>query len=499
MANQKPEQLSRGCVALINLVLSLIGLFFLAIVLLPGIASMPPWVKNLKNFTLIEKKQTLGPVFTLNTTEREQADKVLIINTQYRGAPLSQIFKSPKDIAHYQVFMTLKSPNDNQINWENSLPQSKINTVNPIKVVSDYRNLLIMDGHLLKSIEQATGKLLWQKQLSDRINPLCESCLQISLNNLAIALTEDQVLYVFEMSSGVTRWQMRLKNPLSRGQGFTIEQDFLIILDQILGNGQNKFVFSHYNLKDGQLLKQLPIADLNPEDYFLWEKGELICLQNSPKTTFMKVFNPGTGKINWQTALPENFKVKNTDFNKYSYTSEWLSADIQYFYLNIYASANENYIFKINRDTGQVSPLLQTDDYEFRIINSDANYLIINAIRTRGSLKSEIWVLEKKSGKIKVKHSLKSNHIYKKQSNRIMWDARIRQNKLLVLEFNDNNGNFHLAYVDLLDGNLFNERNFTLKPDFWTGITWTSKQAFLSIRNVYKLDLEKGVMMVEYP
>lgn len=499
MANQKPEHLSRGCVALINLVLSLIGLFFLAIVLLPGLANVPPWVKNLKNFTLIEKKQALGRVFTLNTTEREQAGKVLIINTQYRGTPLAEIFKNPNEVLRYQVFITLKSTDKNQSDWETSLSQSKVNTVNPLKVVSNYQYLLIMDGHLLKSVEQSTGKIQWQKQLSDRISPICESCLQISLNNVIVALTEDQVLYVLEPTSGLTRWQMRLKNHISNGQGLMIVQNTLILTDQINENGQNKLALIHYNLNDGKIIKQMLLPNLSLEDYFFWYEDEFMSLQTTKKPSVLKVFNPNNAKLKWQVNLSGNFSPQRADFDKYNYPSEWFSSDIQFFYLNAYASANENYLFKINRDNGQVFQLLNTDDYEFRIVSIEANDLIVNAIRTRGSFKSEIWVIDKKLAKIKAKYPLKVNQSYKKLSNRTLWDARIRQNKLIVLEFNETNGNLHLVYVDLTDGNIFNERNFSLKPDTWTGVTWTSKQAFLSIRNVYKLDLDNGTMLVEYP
>jgi hypothetical protein len=53
--------------------------------------------------------------------------------------------------------------------------------------------------------------------------------------------------------------------------------------------------------------------------------------------------------------------------------------------------------------------------------------------------------------------------------------------------------------LDVPTGQVVNETSSRLDNDFWTGVTWTSESAYLTIRNLYRVDLETGKAAWEWP
>jgi hypothetical protein len=53
--------------------------------------------------------------------------------------------------------------------------------------------------------------------------------------------------------------------------------------------------------------------------------------------------------------------------------------------------------------------------------------------------------------------------------------------------------------IDVPTGRVMYETSSRLDDDFWTGVTWTSNTAYLTVRNLHSVDLETGRTAWEWP
>jgi hypothetical protein len=500
MNEHKPEKISRGCAALGNLFFSGILLLILMVVLVPGWIELPTWVKNLKNLTLIEKRQVWAAPQTFTLNEREKVDNLLIFNTRFKGTPLSDVLAKNTDLGKQEVFLAYKSVTATKPSWEIQLENTSIQNIDKIKHQFDFQNLYVMDGSYLKSYNRTQGQLNWSRKLNDVIHPNCPNCLQITLGKIGLVLTQDQMLYGIELAKGNIIWENRLNTPDGLGRSFYHNEEKIWLIDQTSPNPESPAELKVFGLADGSLLQRFTLPDLDFYAPFFWQDGQLYGFGKVKNQKYTLLNYDLTGKIRWQTALPNDFtppSVRQKSNNLVQ--NEWFLINGKALYLNWALPNLMSQIWKIDLIDGKSTLLLEDDSYQFFFLGEYANQLIINTFRKRGSAKNEIWLLEKNGSKINVKFPLKSTQKLHTNSRGLQWSANIRQNKLLVLEFVENTGTLFLTWIDLQDGKTFSEHHFSAKSDVWSGVAWTNQQVFLSIRNLYRLDLNTNTLFTEFP
>jgi hypothetical protein len=500
MNEHKPEKISRGCAALGNLFFSGILLLILIVILMPGWIELPVWVKNLKNLTLIEKRQVWAAPQTFALNEREKADNLLIFNTRFKGTPLSDIFTKNTELSKQEVFLTYKSIAAPKSAWEIQPANIPIQNIDKIKHQFDFQNVYLMDGSYLKSYERAKGQLNWSRKLNDVIHPDCPNCLQITLGKIGLVLTQDQMLYCIELAKGKVIWENRLNTPDGLGRSFYHNEEKIWLIDQTSPKPESPAELKVFDLLDGTLLQRLTLPDLDFYAPFFWQDAQLYGFGRTKNQKYTLLSYDLNGKIRWQTTLANDFvppSVRRKSSNLIQ--NEWFLINGEALYLNWTLPNLMSQIWKFNLTDGKSTLLLEDDAYQFFLLGEYANQLIINAFRKRGSAKNEIWLLKKNGSKIDVKFPLKSTQKLHTNPYGLQWSANIRQNKLIVLEFVENTGTLFLTWIDLQDGKTFSEHHFNVKNDVWSGVAWTNQQVFLSIRNLYRLDLTSNAIFMEFP
>ncbi|MCU0446190.1 MAG: PQQ-binding-like beta-propeller repeat protein [Microscillaceae bacterium] len=500
MTDQKPEKISRGCAALGNLFFSGILLLILILILVPGWVELPAWVKNLKNLTLIEKRQAWATPQTFTLSEREKADNLLIFNTRFRGTPLSDLISQNRNLAQQETFLAYKATAGMKPIWEIKLDNTPIQGIEKLKNQFDFNNLYLVDGSQLKCFDRSKGQLQWSRKLSDVIHPDCVDCLQVTLNKIGLVLTQDQILYGIDLMKGKVLWENRLNTPDGFGRGLYHNQENVWVIDQTSANPDAPAELKVFGLKDGALLQRYTLDSLDFYSPFFWYDGQLYGFGKDKNQNYFLLNYDLSGKMRWQTALPNGFvppsvKIKTNKFAQ----NEWFLSNGKALYISLTLPNQLSQLWKFAIDDGRSTLLLEDDTYQFFLLGESGNQLIINVFRKRGSAKNEIWLLEKNGSRISVKYPLRTIQKLHTGKRGREWAVNIRQNKLVVLDFVEHSGTLFLTWVNLNDGSTFAEHHFSVKNDVWSGVAWTQQQVFLTIRNLYRLDLDSNTLFTEFP
>ena len=358
-------------------------------------------------------------------------------------------------------------------------------------------NVVLVSKTNLSLLRRSDGIKIWETSLSDQLPTSCDSCLVVSENTI-FALTQIGVLHAFDLITGQQKWSKSFEK---WHEGIAIFDNNPIVVHEIEGvlaivtydgtNGQilkksNPTCPNYIFTDDPQEFEMNSDLIINDKFYYLlygfWEPG---CFEK---------WNPSTNTMEWQSLLPETL-VRSDQHILFS--DEWI----------FIAAERSNQIWKIESKNGNASLFLENENYSIRPVEFQDNILIVQAIRTKGSSRYEIWGYDLTSGdriwQI-IPQAFRSIEVNASSiiDSAGVYDIHLTSNKLILLQAFDDPARITFDQIDLASGVVQKQTSFTL-PDqtvfSLSLIGWQDQIAWLDTDEIYGFDSFTGQPIAQWP
>ncbi|PKN85253.1 MAG: hypothetical protein CVU46_11765, partial [Chloroflexi bacterium HGW-Chloroflexi-8] len=171
------------------------------------------------------------------------------------------------------------------------------------------------------------------------------------------------------------------------------------------------------------------------------------------------------------------------------------------------AAERSNQIWKIESKNGNASLFLENENYSIRPVEFQDNILIVQAIRTKGSSRYEIWGYDLTSGdriwQI-IPQAFRSIEVNASSiiDSAGVYDIHLTSNKLILLQAFDDPARITFDQIDLASGVVQKQTSFTL-PDqtvfSLSLIGWQDQIAWLDTDEIYGFDSFTGQPIAQWP
>jgi outer membrane protein assembly factor BamB len=212
------------------------------------------------------------------------------------------------------------------------------------------------------------------------------------------------------------------------------------------------------------------------------------------------------GRMLWENALPEEVSKDPLFFNNPHLDSPGLLAEDALYY-GSGGPAKAGKLIKIDLSNGVITPLLEDPKHALTPLLKDDGMLLVQATRTKGSERHELWGVNPSLGETLWRYELQGTDLMGWGSNHFgagTWTIAPVGNRLAVIQVISEGDEAVLDHVvvDILnvrDGTTAVETRTTINDDHWMGTALTKGRAYLSIRNLYSVDLQTGTVDWEWP
>jgi outer membrane protein assembly factor BamB len=228
--------------------------------------------------------------------------------------------------------------------------------------------------------------------------------------------------------------------------------------------------------------------------YFTFSSGVTHCIQG---------WEIEGGRMLWEKTLPEEISKAPLFFNSpHLDNQDLLAEEVLY-----YGSGGPGQIGKlidINLADGAMNLLLEDPRYALTPLLKGDGILLVRASRTKGSAQDELWQVDSSSGEILWQHELQTTDLMGWGSNDTgvgTWTLAPVGGGLAVIQVISEGGAYYVV-VEILNiqDSMITAATKTLVEDgHWMGTASTKYRAYLSIRNLYSVNLETGEVDWEWP
>jgi outer membrane protein assembly factor BamB len=351
----------------------------------------------------------------------------------------------------------------------------------------------------LYAVNRVYGDKLWETSLSDQLQVGCETCLQSS-DLKVYALTQIGKLHAYDLATGKQLWSVSLTTTpralylFSNGPAVVDEMDgvpTIVIFDP--ANGQilqqiapvcPNHTFENDPQEFGLYSTLWPAVD---NSYFyvaygFWEPG---CLEKWDAVKGQRVY---------QTLLPEDL-VRND-------LIQLMTEDAIYF-----SPTSSGQTWMLETSSGAARALTSDKDYYTRPVAAQGDVVVIEAKRTRGSTRYELWGIDRQSGERLWQFIPQAEDSFSDTASSIMdsggaFAVHATQYGLSLLQVFDDPARITLERLDFQTGVSQGPFSYTPRESSIFSlqvIGWRADQVWLDSDGILVLDLSSGVLVYSWP
>jgi outer membrane protein assembly factor BamB len=470
--------------------------------------------RSAKNMATIGLRQVQGPVIVLTGDRGAQAADLLVENWQ-----LDTLVHYTNTREAIPIFSSVTHVQNGQrtIRWETEVGTDQ--SAPEVNTAIDGATIYLSVNDRLQARKQADGELLWEARLSDLVASRCKHCIQ-AVDGRVVVRSVDQVLQALDVTTGQPLWQVRLNDdsaPTSRlgSVGFAHAGQQLLVIDGTEGAGHVKEL-RIYNAMDGTVVWRISPTCAAPGASrsgrrLDWQSPVLVDERNNRVYTVIE--GPGvspcvqswdisSGALVWKARLPEDSQLAQDlpGGLHLGPSGPFFVLGERSLYVPLATAASDSAIVRFELTGGQPDLLLEVEDFATMPLGEQGNTLIVRAKRTRGSERTELWGLDRASGERTWQHELQANVLFNLDPGIGQeWAYRLTSRGLTVIQLLTDPDRLQVQMIDVPTGQVVYETSSRLDNDFWTGVTWTGNTAYLTIRNLYSVDLETGKTTWAWP
>jgi outer membrane protein assembly factor BamB len=365
------------------------------------------------------------------------------------------------------------------------------------KYVQAGDNVVLVSKTSISAWRKSDGSKIWETSLSDQLPSNCDTCL-LATSDMIFALTQIGTLHAIDLQTGQQKWY---KNFDEWHDGIAVFNDNPLVAH----NQDGVASLVTYDGQNGQVLNvSQPTCpnniftdddqefDLNsaiitqPGDYYLiygfWEPG---CFEKWDPVNFSRT---------WQSLMPEEIARGN---QLYLFTGQSI----------FITTERNNKIWKVNESDGDSSLFLENENYTIRPLLFQSGILIVEAYRTKGSTRYEIWGYDSNSGERlwqiipDASRALSDNPSSIIDSSGV-YAITLQDGQLIMLQAFDEPARLTFDQIELTGGVRKAQTTYTL-PDqtvfSLTLIGWQNHIAWLEADGIYGFDAYTGQPVAQWP
>lgn len=351
--------------------------------------------------------------------------------------------------------------------------------------------VLVADNARLVGLRRASGELAWEAPLTDGIAySICRDCLQV-FGEVVVALPQDGVLQAFDLATGAPRWSVRLRQPTRQ----LVRVGALVGVPDSLPDAPSYGSLYLYNPADGA-----PAGEILPScteaggserrisyymDIGVDPTGRTLAWLVPSSPVCLVAYDIPTGTLS-RTRL-EGFK--GGDLKERA--SLW-SGD------TLYLSDGAR-IYAVGAQEQRL--VLEAEDHAVRPLAASGSALLVEARRTRGSSRYELWALDLPSGERRWERVLEADD--PRESARDIGDfvAGLVGDAVALVEQREAPEQIVYELIGLADGASRARAALAVRDpgDAIRGATWGRDHVFLSIDELYGVELSSGRTAYAWP
>lgn len=490
MSGSNAELKGRGCAALINLIVSSVLLILLVALLLPGMIELPSWVYKVRDLTLADTRQIQrGAVAIKPQNAPNAAPNLLILNLRLQQGIIEHERLDDKN--DLRLMLTYKSPEQYEPIWEKEVAQVAPSNLEDNLLIADQTRAYFLQNDKLQAYRLADGVKLWQTRLSDLVARNCHDCLQLSTAGVLVVLSKDQKLYGIDPSKGAIIWEKRLNSWHNTNIGFELAAQDIVLREEVIYPKQSgKANDSEMLLIDTRTGKnKQEILLPNTETITKIVEDKLYALSTGDSLGHLLCYALGSGDLLWENKLPKGYYFEAN-------TPNWHFGEGKFYF--VFQRKDEQSIWSFDPLGQSFHRLYQSQDYQFNLLELEQNCLYLQAHKLRGSRRYELW-------QISLNHQKRSNWQMPLQISQ--WNHltettfayKILSNGQMLCIQRSDVEELLVRAIDLKNGEILQEKAYKVRPNPWTGTLWDKKEVYISLKGLYRLELETAKFSLNWP
>lgn len=380
------------------------------------------------------------------------------------------------------------SPDTGSVRWE-SEPLGE--NGNSWVVAYGDSMVLVADGARLLGLRRDSGELAWEAPLTDGIaDGICADCLQ-AFGDVAVALPQDGVLQAFDIASGAPRWSVRLREPTRQ---LLRVGELLGVPDRLLDDSSYGAIYL-YSPADGSPQGEIVPSCVEPGNYerflsYYMETG----YDPSGRTLIWLVGSSPICLMSYDVATGAVSRTWLEDFN----TSDLGERNTLWAGDTLYLS-DEDQIYAVGPQESRV--VIAAEDYDLWPVAARDGVLLVEARRTRGSSRYELWAVDARSGERRWERVIVGDDPQESPGDTADFIATLVGDAVAVVEQHEEPEELTYELIGLADGARRARAPLAVAdPDTYIrGAVWGSGHLFLSINELYGVELSSGRTVYTWP
>lgn len=351
--------------------------------------------------------------------------------------------------------------------------------------------VLVADGGRLLGLRRDSGALAWEAPLTDAIaDSICADCLQ-AFGDVAVALPQDGVLQAFDINTGAPRWSVRLREPTRQ----------IVRVGELLGVPDRLPDDSSY----GALYLYSP-ADGSPQ-------GEIVpsCKEEDNYERFLSYYmdtgsDPSGRTLIWLLGSSPiclmaydvaSGVVSRTWLDDFS-SSDLSARNTLWAGDTLYLSDGDR-IYAVGPQASR--RLISAEDYDLWPLAAGEGVVLVEARRTRGSTRYELWAIDAQSGERRWERVLVGDDPQESPDDTADFLATLVGDAVAVVEQHEEPEELTYELIGLADGARRARAALAVAdPDnYIRGAVWGDGHLFLSINELYGVELSSGRTVYTWP
>lgn len=404
-----------------------------------------------------------------------------------------------------------------RVRWEVELGQDSA-SASHFAAAADGETVYLMRNNSLLGVDRTSGTIKWETALSDQLPPQCQSCL-LTLGDHIVVFTVDRTLHGVQRVDGRAAWQVRLQ--AGRASTFDLvvtAAGQLAVLDELpeaeFRPATGLYLFDPQTGREVQRLvprcgepngRQAGLNLYAP--LFFNETRETVafvfagpsfelCLQQWDLASGRPIFEHRLS----ETALDNSSLARLADRLEGKLAAVTASD-------RLILPGGER-LLVADLAAGQITTLLEAPDYALSPLVNSGGSLIVLAERMRGSTAHELWGLDPASGEQLWRHPLPSRDFFRPGglAGRGDWAWHLTRPGVVILHLSEvgetafqDRYRVHYELLAPETGQRLAQVDSQAEDGFWTGLVWGNDFAYLTLRDLYRVELATGQTRPVWP
>jgi hypothetical protein len=190
------------------------------------------------------------------------------------------------------------------------------------------------------------------------------------------------------------------------------------------------------------------------------------------------------------------------DFNEFvsAQAKAILSGGMLYFSATQKANNNDaGVLIELNPADGQWRAITSEPDYKLIPLTKEGDLLIVRAIRTRGTERSELWGVDLAAGEPRWQHVLQVSRWHKEAGSDAAWDWHLTSAGLSVLQIMSDPDQLTVETLNPQTGVSAGQKTIAVDDSYFSDIAWTHDAVWVNLRQINKVDLQTGAVNYTWP